>query len=371
MKRWTHAARIALLAVALSASGFVAAQTQPQPSPALGAADAGAQQQRQRSVEQPGNNAPVWREVRSGESNYTSIPGREAGVLVQPQARFPGQDTMTTAGEAWRKFRNGPVTFAGGWLLVVALVGIAAFYFFKGPLKLHEPPTGRLMQRFSLAERWAHWAMAISFCVLAVTGLVILFGKHVLLPILGHQLFAWLTMASKSLHNFISPLFIMSLLVFIVMYVRDNLPEKSDLAWFKGVLGMFLRGKHVPSGRFNAGEKTYFWVGVVTLCLVLSVSGVVLLFPNFEQLRTTMQQVNVIHAVAAICMCLLAFGHIYVGTVGIEGALRNMQDGMTDETWAKEHHELWYRDMKAKAGAAPASAGGGASPVPSAPRARD
>jgi formate dehydrogenase subunit gamma len=315
--------------------------------------------QQKRSVDQPGNNAPVWRDVRSGNpNNYTSVPGREAAVLVQQQARFPGQENMTTAGEAWRKFRNGPITFYGGWLLVLAMLGIAAFYFTKGPLMLHEKPTGRLVERFSTVERWAHWSMAICFCVLAVTGLIILFGKHVVLPVIGYTLFAWLTALAKNLHNFLAPLFMVSLVAFILIYIRDNLPEKGDLGWFAGAFAMFWSGKHVPSGRFNAGEKVYFWLGVVALCITLSVTGAIMLFPNFEQLRSTMQQVNVIHSVSAICMTLLAFGHIYVGTIGVEGAYGNMRDGVTDETWAKEHHELWYNDVKsgkaaAKSGAAP------------------
>jgi formate dehydrogenase subunit gamma len=338
------------LVLALALSLPAAAQTPPPQDPAKA--------QQQRAVDQPGNNAPVWREVRSGEPNYTSAQGREAGVLIQPQARFPGQGNMTTAGEAWRQFRNGPITFYGGWLLVLALMGIAAFYFTKGPLKLHEKPTGRLIERFTAIERWAHWSVAISFCVLAATGLIILFGKHLLLPVIGYTLFAWLTALAKNLHNFLAPLFMVSLVVFILMYIRDNLPEKGDLGWFAGAFAMFWSGKHVPSGRFNAGEKAYFWIGVVALCITLSVSGAVMLFPNFEQLRSTMQQTNVIHAVSAICMTLLAFGHIYVGTIGVEGAYRNMRDGVTDETWAREHHELWYNDVKsgkvaAKSGATP------------------
>jgi formate dehydrogenase subunit gamma len=314
--------------------------------------------QQQRGVDQPGNNAPVWREVRSGQSNYTSVPGREVGVLVQQQARFPGQESMTTAGEAWRKFRNGPVTFYGGWLIVLVVLAIAAFYVTKGPLKLHDKPTGRMIERFSLAERWAHWTTAISFCVLAVSGMIILFGKHIVLPVIGYTLFAWLTALSKNLHNFLAPLFVVSLLAMIVIYVKDNLPEKGDLSWFAGMFAMFWSGKHVPSGRFNAGEKAYFWIGVVALCITLSVTGVIMLFPNFDQVRTTMQQANVIHAISAVIMILFALGHIYVGTIGVEGAYGNMRDGVTDETWIKEHHELWYNDVKsgkvaAKSGAAP------------------
>ena len=313
--------------------------------------------QQKRTVDQPGNNAPVWREVKSGQPNSTSAPGREAGVLVQQQARFPGQDGMTTAGEAWRKFRNGPITFYGGWLVVVAAAIIAAIYFTLGPIKLHDKPSGRTIERFSLTERWAHWVMAISFCVLGVSGLIIIFGKHVLLPVIGYTLFAWLTSLAKNLHNFVAPLFIVSLLVFIVIYIKDNLPEKGDLAWFAQGWKIF-KGEHMPSGRFNAGEKAWFWGGVVVLSLIISASGLVLLFPNFDQVRATMQQASVVHAVAALLVIAAGLGHIYMGTIGMEGAYGNMRDGVTDETWAKEHHENWYNDVKsgkvaAKSGAVP------------------
>jgi len=316
-------------------------------------------EQQKRSVDQPGNNAPVWRDVRSGNpNNYTSDRGREAAVLVQQQARFPGQEGMTTAGEAWRKFRNGPVTFYGGWLVVLVCAIIGAIYFTRGPIKLHDKPTGRMIERFSLAERWAHWVMGISFCVLGVSGLIILFGRHVLLPVFGYTLFAWLSSLSKNLHNFVAPLFIVSLLVFIVMYLKDNLPEKGDGTWLANSWKFFLGGAHLTSGRFNAGEKVWFWVGVVVLCLIVSISGLILLFPNFDQLRSTMQQASVVHAVAAVLVIGFALGHIYMGTIGVEGAYGNMRDGVTDETWAKEHHDLWYDDVKsgkvaAKSGAAP------------------
>jgi len=304
--------------------------------------------QQQRRFDQPGNNAPVWREVRrEAQEHYTSIKGRETGVLVQ------------SAGDTWRRIRNGPITIWGGWLVVITCFAIAGLYFAKGPIKLHDKPSGRAIERFSVAERWAHWVMGISFVVLGITGLIMLFGKHVLLPVIGYTLFAWLTSLAKNLHNFVAPLFAVSLLVFIVMYIKDNLPKAYDFAWFGKVFGFFFRGEHVPSGRFNGGEKAWFWIGVVALCIVVSVSGAILLFPNFDQVRATMQQAHIVHAVAAVLVIAASLGHIYMGTIGVEGAYQSMRSGYVDEIWAKEHHQYWYDEVRSgkalaqAAGAAP------------------
>jgi formate dehydrogenase subunit gamma len=327
-KLWKLCLALALFA----AAGYAQAQSEAQ------------QQQQQRRVEQPGNNAPVWREVRKegSQANTTTTRGRETNVLVQ------------SAGNTWRQIRNGPITFYGGWLVVLVLLAIAAVYFAMGPVKLHDKATGRVIERFTLAERWAHWVVAISFVVLGASGLIILFGKYVLLPVIGYTLFAWLTALAKNLHNFVAPLFAASLLVFIVMFVRDNLPKAYDFAWFAKAKD-FLAGKHVPSGRFNGGEKAWFWGGVVVLSLLLVASGAVLLFPNFDQLRSTMQQANVIHVVSAVLVIAAALGHIYMGTIGVEGAYQAMRSGTVDEAWAKEHHEYWYDEVK---GSARASSGG-------------
>jgi formate dehydrogenase subunit gamma len=339
------------LGLVLVAAG-AAAQT-PAPS--------GAQQQQERQITQPGNNAPVMREIKSGDSHYTSIQGRETGVLIQPPARFPGQSAMATAGEAWRNFRNGPVTFYGGWLVVLVCVIMAVLYFGKGPVKLHEPTTGRLMPRFTDWERLVHWTVAISFCVLGISGLIMLFGKHVLLPLMGYTLFAWLTSLGKNLHNFIAPFFIVSVLVMAVMWARDNLWKSYDWAWLTKMWAFFIRGEHVPSGRFNGAEKLWFWGGVVLLSIFMAASGLVLLFPNFDQTRATMQDAWSVHAIAAILYIVAALGHIYMGTIGVEGAYQNMREGVTDETWAKEHHSIWYEEVKsgkreAAGGAVPAGA---------------
>ena len=290
--------------------------------------------QAQRTQSQPGNNAPVWRDVRKeGQEHYTSVKGRETGVLVQ------------TYGETWRQLRNAWITPIGGWLVALVAAVIGLFHWRKGAIMLHDKPSGRLIERFTAMERYAHWTMGISFAILGVTGLIMFVGKYVLLPVIGYTLFAWLTQLSKHLHNFVGPLFALSLLVFIVMFIRDNLPRAYDFGWFASAGGMF-GGKHVPSGRFNAGEKVWFWAGVVVLSLIVSASGFVLNFPNFDQVRAIMIEANVVHAVTACAVTALSLGHIYMGTIGVEGAYESMRYGYVDEAWAKEHHELWYNDVK-------------------------
>ncbi len=332
-------------------------QATPQQDPASPAQ----QTQQERQVTQPGNNAPVYRAIQSGKPAFTSIPGRETNVLIQPQARFPGQERWSTAGEAWRLFRNGPVTFYGGWLVVLVCLIIGAFYLAKGPVKLHDKPSGRLLQRFSTTEQIVHWSTAISFCVLGISGLIMLFGKYILLPVIGYTLFAWLTALGKNLHNFVAPFFIVSVVAMVFIFLRDNLPKAYDWMWFPRAWAFFTRGEHIPSGRFNAGEKGWYWFAVVGLSIVVSWSGVILLFPNFDQTRALMQDAWIWHASAALLYIAISLGHIYMGTIGVEGAYGNMRNGYTDETWAKEHHEYWYNEMKSgkregAGGAVPAGA---------------
>lgn len=309
-------------------------------APPLQAAEDYASEQVKRQTEQPLNNAPIWKEVRSGQQNYTSIRGVDTGVLINP------------AGQTWRALRNGPITLYGGLVFCLFVVGLGAFYVLRGKITLSEPKTGRLIERFNSTERIAHWSLAITFCILMATGLVMLFGKYVLLPIFGYSLFSVLAQICKNIHNFVGPLFLLSVLVFIVLFIRDNVWKPIDALWIRKAGGLF-SGEHVPSYRFNFGEKTWFWLGVVLLGLLVSASGLVLNFPNFEQGRLLMMQANVVHLVSALVIMTLSLAHIYIGTIGMEGALDGMKTGYVDETWAKEHHELWYDE--AKRGAIPAS----------------
>jgi len=333
-----------------AAAAAPAAQTAPAAQagvPNVESVDILKQNQAERTRDQPGNNAPTWRIVKEGTNNYSSLPGAEMGVLIQPKAQFPGQDRAVTAGEAWRQYRNGPLTQFGGWLLVLAVVVLAAIYFFKGKIRLKESRTGRLIERFTSLERITHWTVAITFLTLAASGLIMLFGKYVMLPVFGHTLFGWLTYACKSIHNFVGPLFSLSLILMFVIYVKDNFPQRGDVKWLTH-LGGAIGNEHVSAGRFNAGEKLWFWGGVVLLGVIVSASGFVLdmLVPGILYTRGNMQVANVIHLIAAVLFIAMSLGHIYLGTIGMEGAYHAMRTGYVDDTWAKEHHDLWYQQIE-------------------------
>ncbi len=309
------------------AVGLAAAQ-----SPAVNpteATDARAQQQQQAA--QPLNNQPVWKEIRSGAPQVTTVQGRETNVLIQPE------------GQTWRAARV-PIATAGGFLFVFALLVLLAFYLWRGPIALHGRPTGRLIERFTVVQRVVHWTVAITFTALGITGLIITFGKSVLLPLIGYTLFSWLAILAKNLHNFVGPILVVMLPVLIVTFVRSNVFNGRDWQWAKKLGGM-LSGEHVPADKANAGQKFLFWAMAVLLGLTLCVTGLILDFPNFDQTRQTMQWANGIHMIAGLLAVVLLAGHIFLGTVGMQGAYEAMRYGYVDETWAKEHHEYWYNDV--------------------------
>jgi len=364
----------AALAVTLSLPAAVLAQSASAPAPGAVVAPAEPKaddSNAMRAKTQPGNNAPFWRGVRDSgaQAGTTNISGLETGTLVQSFTQYPGS-LYTTAGEAWRQVRNQWILPYGGALLLIAALAVCMFYWRTGGIGGHEPDTGRVIERFTYFERAAHWSVAISFVLLAVSGIVIALGKFFLLPIIGATLFGWLTYALKTLHNFAGPVFAVALLVFIFTYLRDNLPRAGDMGWLAKGGGMF-SGEHVPSGRFNAGEKIVFWGGVIVLGLIVVISGLVLnqLVPGMAYTRGEMQIAHMIHAVASFLMMAMFVGHIYMGTIGVKGSLQAMRTGYVDEAWAKEHHEYWYDDVKS--GRVPAIRSGVSAPeMGAAPRAQ-
>ncbi len=300
--------------------------------------------------ERPGNyDNELWRKVREGLKGQVSIPDKKAGQLVQSD------------GEAWRNFRNGPLPRDGLWAMLAILAVLAAFFLLRGRIKIEHGWAGRTITRFSDLERFGHWLLASSFIILALTGLNVLYGRYALLPLIGAQAFSTISIGAKWLHNYVAFAFMAGLALTFVVWLRHNLPSWRDLVWLAKGGGMFVKGSHPPAWKFNAGQKILFWI-VMLGGLSLSMSGVALMFPfqtalfakTFAVLNMVgfklptaltpvqeMQYATSWHGIVALGMLVVIIGHIYIGTLGMQGAFSAMGSGQVDVNWAKEHHSLW------------------------------
>jgi formate dehydrogenase subunit gamma len=261
-------------------------------------------------------------------------PNPRERVLIQPDGRI------------WDHFHE--VTLR--WIGVVAILGtlalLAAAYFLLGRLRISAGRSGRKVPRFTGFERFSHWLTAISFVVLGLTGLNITFGKLLLRPRIGPEAFSIFSEGAKYVHNYISFSFVIGLALIVVMWIKDNIPDRTDIEWFRQG-GGFIKSRHAPARRFNAGEKLVFW-GALGAGTLVAISGFLLLFPFYVANIFGMQIAQGVHAVIALLFVAMILGHIYIGTAGMEGAFEAMGTGEVDYNWAKEHHDLWLKEQIAK-----------------------
>jgi len=276
------------------------------------------------------SDAELWRRLRRGEAFVISDPRTGTPIVIQ------------SAGEEWRSFRNGPLSFYGGWLVAATVAAVAAFFLIKGRIKIDGGRSGRWLLRFSNAERVIHWYVAAVFVILAFSGLIILFGKAVVMPVVGKEAFAVIASASLQSHNLFGPLFIVGIAAMIAVYLKDNFLKAADIQWM--LKGGLLSRAHPPSWKYNFGEKAWFWLAAIT-GITLSLSGIVLDFPSFFSDRDDLQLANLFHAGAAVIVIAAGLAHIYLGVIGVEGALEGMTAGRVDENWAVQHHDLWAAEV--------------------------
>ncbi|MEM7222888.1 MAG: formate dehydrogenase subunit gamma [Pseudomonadota bacterium] len=307
------------------------------------------------------SDADFWRAIRHGEQGMVSIPDKQAGQMIQSE------------GDNWRAIRNGPISTFGIWVLLVMLGLLALFFALRGRIRIDAGPSGRTIQRFNGLERFAHWLTASSFIVLAITGLFMLYGRH-LLGDAGdsgdfgalHQAYASFMLWGKMAHNYLAFAFMVGVALMFVLWVRHNLPNKYDLEWIALGGGMLSKSLHPPAKKFNAGQKVIFW-SVILGGLSLGLSGVALLFPfQFSFFNDTFVVLNMVgfslptdltpmqemqlsqlwHTVVALVLIAIILAHIYIGSLGMEGAFAAVGTGQVDENWAREHHSVWVAQLK-------------------------
>lgn len=297
--------------------------------------------------------ANYWRAVREGNEGYVASQGPyTTNVLVQ------------NGGQNWRQLRNGPLASYGAGILIAVIVILLAFFAIRGSMRLEGERSGKTVFRWSAFERGLHWFVAILFIILAITGLSMLFGRAVLIPLLGLEGFSAWASVSITLHNWLGPLFVVGLAAMILVWFKNNLPKSYDWEWFKQGGGIF-KGKHPPAGKANAGEKLFvFWGGLVVCGIIVSATGIVLDFPLWGQTRENMQLAQVLHASFGMIWIAIILGHAYLGSIGTEGAFEGMVSGRVSVEFAEQHHNMWYEEVKHEAEDTGRASGGTAAGEP-------
>ncbi|MHB8909785.1 MAG: formate dehydrogenase subunit gamma [Syntrophales bacterium] len=290
-------------------------------------------------------HANFWRAVREGVPGFTTVSDAAHRTLIR------------NGGENWRELRNGLIVRYSPWVFAVVLVIMGLLYLFAGRETLKKPPSGVMIKRYNLGERILHWYTAVVFIIMGLTGLSLLWGRAALIPIFGHPFVAGYLGATKLLHNYLGPLLVAGIFLEFVVWVRDGIPRRYDLAWFRNMGGL-LGGEPPHIGMINGGEKAWFWL-VFLFGIGVGVTGTVLDFQMWGQTRFTMQLSHVIHATVAVLFVGASLGHIYMGTVGVEGAFGAMWTGYVDTVWAEQNHDLWYEEKMREQGKKPAEASPG------------
>ncbi|MGI9335650.1 MAG: formate dehydrogenase subunit gamma [Gammaproteobacteria bacterium] len=292
------------------------------------------------AVQDTNPRSNYWRAVRQGIGGYSAVQGNEANILIH------------NGGQNYRQIRNAIVIEYGPWVIVVVAAAILLFFLVRGRVKLEGGRSGVKVKRWNVFERYLHWFVAATFVALSITGLSLLLGRTLLIPIMTPAGFAAWAGVAKDIHNFVGPAFSIGVALMFLLWIWNNLPARGDLTWFLTGGGMVGK-KHPHAGRMNAGEKLWFWFVVIGGGAVIA-TGLILDFPNVEWLpgtRSDAQLSQLIHGAASIAWIAFWVGHAYIGTLGSEGSLEAMTTGYVDTNWAKQHHDLWFDKVKDKPGA--------------------
>jgi formate dehydrogenase subunit gamma len=349
------------------------------------------------------SQADIWRKIRSGETGGVSIPDKNAGQLIrgtdtrlrtkadiiaatQSRGGAAGNLNRNNAGiMSWIEIRNGPLVRYGLYAMGGVIALLAVFFLIRGRIRIEHGAAGTTIERFTSIERIAHWLLAISFIILALTGLNLLYGREFLIPLLGKETYANIALAGKLTHNYVSFAFVLGLVMILVLWIRENIPHPRDILWILKGGGLLIKGVHPSARKFNAGQKILFWLIIIS-GISITASGIALMFPfetslfgkTFGILNSVgaslpatvspvqeQQYASLWHSIMALFMICVIIAHIYIGSIGMEGAIDAMTTGRVDANWAREHHDIWAEEaMHAEADLAREAMAGGSKVQP-------
>jgi len=328
------------------------------------------------------SQSDIWRKIREGKTGKVSIPDKKSGQMIRgPNTRLKTLEDIRAAVESrggsasnlgknnagiasWIAVRSGPLARYGLYAMGGMIILLAVFFLVRGRIRVEHGLAGTTILRFTSIERLGHWLLAISFIILALTGLNLLYGREFLIPLFGKETYAAIAYTGKYVHNYVAFAFMLALAMITVMWVRHNIPHPRDLVWLAKGGGMFSKNSHPSAKKFNAGQKILFWLIIVS-GVSISMSGIALMFPfetamfaktfaflnNFGMSLPTnispieeQQYAALWHSIVALFMVTVIIAHIYIGSVGMQGAIDAMTTGRVDANWAREHHDIWAEE---------------------------
>jgi len=309
------------------------------------------------AAQQPASVNPTASSVKEDQllrelnriSGRCTLPDQKACTIEQP------------AGRDWRQFHQETLPLIGGVAIIGMLLVLVAFYLWRGMVKIAAGRSGRTIVRFNEFERIVHWTTATCFVILALSGLNITFGKQLLLPLIGPEAFTAFSQWAKYAHNYLSFPFTLGVVAIFLMWIGGNIPNKVDVEWVKRGGGL-IGDDHPPAERFNAGQKLIYWI-VVLGGTAAAISGYILMFPFYVTDMAGMQTAQMVHGIVGVLYVAAMLAHIYIGTIGMEGAFEAMGTGEVDVNWAKQHHALWYEEQQRQQASAGMSRSAAATPA--------
>jgi formate dehydrogenase subunit gamma len=215
-------------------------------------------------------------------------------------------------------------------------------------------PTNERIPRFDAAERTVHWLAALSFLYAALTGL----------SLWSHKLYwlAWVFgggVTVRAMHPWGGVVFALALGLMFRRWAREMRLDRDDRTWLRQA-HKYARHDEAglpQAGRFNAGQKSLFWLQGLSAVLLLA-SGIVLWWPEIMPRGLRLAAV-LIHPLAAIASIGGIIIHIYMGTAAVPEAFRGMIQGWVRPGWAKSHHPKWHAEVQGNRILRRQSAGGG------------
>ena len=258
-----------------------------------------------------------------------------------------GKENSSTLGPLFTSLQSGSLRMIFLGILLGVPCVFLVHYLIWGPKVFSH--AGKKIYIFSFFKRVVHWVSALAFMVLVPTGVMIVFGKY----------FGGGTPVeiARHLHGMATIFFLISVIPMFLFWVTEMLPTFDDIKWMF-ILGGYLskEKQEIPAGKFNAGQKMWFWLATAG-GVVMIATGAAMFLQDFDygiakvfglSQIDLLRAAAIIHSVLALPIIAFFFAHVYMSLFAIKGAIQSMITGYKEEDEVRFLHSSFYKKLKAQ-----------------------